>query len=419
MRNFPHQVNRIAKIKGALHIAVQLLSKGMDLGDDGSLGYALARAKVYTFRGLEDASQDQIEGTIWHEQTKAASNQGPRTFARDLRRTLLLLGFIEHTEAGDWRITDAAETLLSLPDPPDHRSTAIWVRALLDLELSDSAGGPASHPAVNMLRILAQLPRIEKRGLAFALSMVDDSEQELNRAAGLGQMDFGEALTATGASAYKAANAVKILPSLLEQLGLVSIQNGICTLTEPGLQAIGGSVVGVRVPETAPRLPRRGFAVPGPEYISRRALVPGQMRTREEQLHATLLLEERTSQHQELLRRIVSKLHQVSDLRCSDDAFDVVAESLIRPEMLLIEAKTLRDDALAQARIALGQVMFYEFFDVEPVAKGKAIRKAVAFDSDPGEQVVAFLTRHGVTTIISGPDNLVVPRELKEYFKGD
>lgn len=42
MRNFPHQVNQIHKIKGALQVASQLIAEGRDVGDDGVLGYAVA-----------------------------------------------------------------------------------------------------------------------------------------------------------------------------------------------------------------------------------------------------------------------------------------------------------------------------------------------------------------------------------------
>ena len=94
MRNFPHQVNRITKIRGALQAARELISAGEDFGNDGTFGYSVVRAGVYPFRGLHNPTPHELELAIQLEQQKPASNQGPRTFARDLRRTLALLGFL-------------------------------------------------------------------------------------------------------------------------------------------------------------------------------------------------------------------------------------------------------------------------------------------------------------------------------------
>jgi hypothetical protein len=131
------------------------------------------------------------------------------------------------------------------------------------------------------------------------------------------------------------------------------------------------------------------------------------------------LLEERTSQHQQLVRKIVKLLKiskQVSEIRTSDDAFDVLAFSGTMPEILLIEAKTLRNDALIQSRIALGQLLFYEFFDIRPIAEGRSIRKVVVFDSEPGQQAREFFTAYDVACLVSGQDILRIPAGFEEYF---
>ena len=156
MRNFPHQVNQIRKIKGALQVASQLLTDGYDVGDDGVLGYAVARAGIYTFRNLLNPSPKELEEVIRREQGKIPSNQGPRTFARDLRRTLLLLGFLEHTGTSEWQVTSSGQQVLNLPDPPDPEATSLWTDAVVNLSLLDPSGGPIIHPARNMLRIVAR-----------------------------------------------------------------------------------------------------------------------------------------------------------------------------------------------------------------------------------------------------------------------
>ncbi len=111
--------------------------------------------------------------------------------------------------------------------------------------------------------------------------------------------------------------------------------------------------------------------------------------------------------------RLLRNSGRVTEVRVSDDAFDVLAFIQIRPEILLIEAKTVRNDALIQARIALGQLLFYEYFDVRPIAEGHSITKVIAFDNEPGEQVREFLAAYEVARDVIGEalvDELVFRR---------
>lgn len=420
MRNFPHQVNQIPKIKAALRVVRQLAMDGRDVGDDGVLGYAIARAGIYTFRNLSRPSFQELENAIQREQRKQQSNQGPRTFARDLRRTLLLLGFLDHPEPCDWRVTISGQRVLDLPDPPDPEATALWTDGVVNLSLTDPSVVDIIHPTRNMLKIVASSPGVEKRWLAFALDMRDDSDAELNRVMALQRLPFRAALESIGAGQYMAANAVKILPSLLEQLGLMSIQGGTCNLTPSGLALISATQVLLPEQRFITRQVRRGRTIVEPADITEHPSALGRIRGTEEQIHSMALLEERTSQHQQIVKKIVKLLtnsRQVSEIRTSDDAFDVLAFSGTRPEILLIEAKTLRNDALIQSRIALGQLFFYEFFDIRPIAGGRYIKKVVAFDSEPGQQAREFLTAYDVACLVSGQDTLLIPAGLEEYFQ--
>lgn len=421
LRNFPHQVNQIAKLRGALEAASDLIVGSRDVGDDGVFGYTLTWAGIHTFRGLASSSHREVEQAILREQRKPTSSQGPRTFARDLRRTLALLGFLEHGVSGVWRITESGQRILELPNPPDPEATSIWVKSLMDLCLLGSAGEEgAIHPAHSMLRILRRAPGVEKRWLAFALSMADDSDAELNRVVALQRGTFESALRESGASEYMASNAVKIMPSLMEQLGLISIQAAVCTLAQTGLALANVSQEVASRLAASRRHVRRGYAVVDPQGVPEHVAVEGGIRTTEEQLHTSALLDERTTGHQHLVRRVVRLLRgsgQAAEIRVSDDAFDILASSRAGTELLLIEAKTMRDDALVQARVALGQLLFYEYFDVRHVAEGRPIRKVVAFDNDPGQEATDFLAAYDVACIVSGEGSpAVVPPELRAYF---
>lgn len=174
MRNFPHQVNDIQKLRRALQVADELIRQSQPLSDDSVLGYTLARQRVYTFRGLDDPTPE-LEYRIAQEQAKSLANQGARTFARDLRRTLVLLGFLE-SHLGEHTLSDSGTRLLELPDVPHPESTALWINAVLRLEIGSDTS--PTHPATNMLKIVQSVPDVEKPWLAFALDMDNDSQQE-------------------------------------------------------------------------------------------------------------------------------------------------------------------------------------------------------------------------------------------------
>lgn len=420
MRNFPHQINQISKIRRALEVVQQLLTQGRDIGDDGVFGYAVTRIGIYSFRNLPSPSADELEDAIQREQGKPLSDQGPRTFARDLRRTLVLLGFLERDVTGGLRITQSGQRIVALPDPPDPEAISLWLNAIMGLSLPESAEeGGTIHPAHSMLRMVARTPGIDKRWLGFALDMVDDSDAELSRVLALRTDSFETALQAVGASKYMAANAVKILPSLMEQLGLMSIQGGVCTLTPSGMAFANMPPSAISPPTTLLRQARNGRAVADPEDVPDHAVAQGRIRSTEEQLHTAALLDERTSRHQQLVKKIIrllSNSDKIGEIRISDNAFDILASVPTRSELLLIEVKTLRNDALVQARIALGQLLFYEYFDVQPMAEGSAIRRIVAFDNEPGGQAREFLGAYDVNCLVASSNLLDIPAGFEHYF---
>ena len=398
------------------------------MGDDGELGYALTRAGIYKFRGLATPTDDELEAAIVREQHKPLSDQGPRTSARDLRRTLVLLGLLEYGTGNECNISRIGQQILTLPDPPNPGATDIWRDAVMNIYLIGTAVGSGDiHPAHNMLRMIAEMPNIEKPWLAFALEMDNDSDEELNRVLSLHNVTFDVALQAVGASEYMAANAIKILPSLLEQLVLISIQGGRCTLTTNGMRLLNIPSTppapppspAPPSPPTPPRETRQGRVVATPDDIPEHEAGSGRARTSEEQLHTAALLEERTNQHQGLVRIIVSLLRgsgQVEEIRVSGDAFDIIATVPARGEILLIEAKTIRGDALVQSRIALGQILFYEHFDIQPITEGRTIRRIVAFDDEPGNQVRGFLAAYDTSCLVIGSEQITTPDGYEDCF---
>jgi len=422
LRNFPHQVNQIPKLRAALAIAGDLIATGEDISDDGVYGYALARARVYGFRGLHEPSLAQLEQRIQQEQQKPLDTQGARAFARDLRRTSSLLGFLRQSDEIIWEITETGQRVLTLADIPNQEALALWRDALLRLTLVKEDDYAEMHPARNMLRILHTVPGIEKHWLAFGLEMADDSRQELKRVLQLiTRLSLDEARRRISASAYGVANAVKILPSLLEQTGLIRIERSRCTLTALGREVLSDHVV--EVLEAAPsaaqrrRTRRSVYQVnTGADIRDIRRQRQG-TRTGEEQVHSALQLNERTNEHQVLVRRLIDSLQHVDNIRSSADAYDILCQSNLDRALLLVEAKTVRGDALVQARAAVGQLLFYEYLDVIPETEGTPIIKVAAFDEEPGEYIRGFLEFCGVLCVVVLRSTILVPREIADYFR--
>lgn len=426
IRNFPHQVNTIAKLRGALQVAAEILERGEDLSDDGIYGYTLIRREIQRFGDLPSPTPTELEERIEREQAKTESNQAPRTFARDLRRTLLFLGFLTKRGLGVLQLSGTGSRILGLPPLPHPETQALWIDAILGIALPGEPRGAFLHPARNMLRIVQSIPNVEKRWLAFALSMNNDSGDDLDRMLELIRGgDFDEARQAAGASEYQAANAVKILPALLEQVSLISITSARCNLEDLGRHVLSQHRFVTPSPVTpasvAPgrrrrRTTRYGYTVTSTEQIR----IPEQgettARTEEEQADTARLIRDGTAEHQRTVRTLVSLLQNVGETQCSEDAFDVLASSSIDDVLLLFEVKTLRNDGLARARDAVGQLLFYEFFDVLPRANQSTVLKVAVFNDEPGEDARAFLSYAGVLCVALLNTSVSVPEELHPYF---
>src|SRR5579864_2974939 len=212
MHNFPHQVSNLKKLHAALEVFSQLARKGADLDDDGVVGVAMARAGVYTFREKRASLRDLLSG----EAEKPKRMQGTRTFARELRRFFLQMGFLrrnlddtlESTEVGRHVQTLAAES---------EEAHQIWRTALRSVALTYD--GNTFHPYLILMRLVRERPGIEAARLALALESNNDSEEEFQRILALADRpDWHAVLVELGVSEHKARDAMKILPALGRQI---------------------------------------------------------------------------------------------------------------------------------------------------------------------------------------------------------
>jgi hypothetical protein len=417
----------------------ELHARGANVLDDGVLGYQLVRNDIYRFRG----QVPDLEARIAQEHQKPLSDQGPRTAARDGRRTLQLLGFIDSQGA----VTDVGNLLLDYRQgTPEELS--LWRQAVIAMRVN--ADGNVSHPMRILLRLLADRGPLARGELALALEATNDGEVEYERiralvpiqearergdalvvrsqrdiehAKALDQMNPADpeyqrlfpirqaldrgAMVVTQSSL---ANSVKILPALALQLNLavdygddrlaISAEGEALYRADFQFGEIGPPQHPV---DRAPGRPRRRRAASNP-----RKIVPGQPPTRfdpdafaarspEEQIETVRLRLERTNRHQEVVYSVARAFAARFEVLEDPDSFDAL---LIPPERALnnylLEIKTLDLDEVDQTNRGVAQLFWYRWAKLPPAVDEENVLLGIVYDRNPQEETCDYLQSLGI-----------------------
>lgn len=414
MKNYPNQASSFERVRGTLATVRDVVASGRDPLDDGVLGYEAARNGVYTFRGLAaDPAQLDLERRIELEQEKPSGSQGARTFARELRRTLRDLGWIDD----DAHITASGEELLSTGDGSIEEQ-ALLVEGLLRITVaSRDAPEQIHHPVHTLLRLLAHRPSHSRVGLELALEPRDDSEEELHRVLALYDLSEEDRAAALGVSEHQRANAVKIFPTLARYAGLVlEDEDRTYSLSQDGWQAIGQEPVaaGRDIARNRGRRTTVGRLVsPSTIATSRtnRAL-PRVLSPEEQQMAAGRLLT-RTGDHQLLVSRMAQHLPadrgQLFEDEFSYDMLWIPNDSGIPISLFEMKTVTGDVDAYARARDALGQLKYYAYFNVGAAADARSLELYFVVNERIPEPLVDFFTVEDVGVIVVREDGQAVP----------
>lgn len=408
MKNYPNQASSFARVRGTLRTISHLLDNGSHPGNNFILGYQAARHRVYTFRGLSDpnTTADQIESKIAEEVQKPSGSQGAQTFARELRRTLRDMGWID-TQS---EITNRGKELLGT-DEGSLEEQALLVEGLLRIVATYKGDTTAHHPVRTMLQLLAKQPSRQRVGLELALEPLDDSEQELGRVLRLYDLSIEERTERLGISPHQRANAVKIFPPLALYAGLVSIDDQkVYSLTLEGWQAIG------KKPMEAGRaiIRHRGRRTSVGRLVTPSTIASGRNKrsvprllSPEEQKMAAGKLTERTASHQLLVERMAANVPEGKGELFEDDfSYDMlwVPKDTSLP-IFLFEMKTVTGelDAYSRGRDALGQLRYYAYFNVSPLSEGRDIVSCFVADDVIPEALSRFFAHENVGVIIARP----------------
>jgi len=403
---FPHQINDPLKLRRVLQISDDLLKSGKRI-DDASLGYTLFRKRVIRARSGSGTLAEQLKQI----QLRAESDQAPLTIARDIRRLFLLFGFLRDSN-GEFTITQRgrqiADARISKLSKEEKQA---WLDGLLDLLLPEAE--PRFHPVKIMLAILAE-KSIETRILTFAFTAADDSSNEIQRIkdvasrATTSKAAFEKELASSGITAPSARNSVKIIPAIMEHVGLITRRAGDASLTPLGRTILDKKIA----PKAAAPTPA------GEKEPFLRIISPGDDLSRkwrpadveegkveydpQDDRERAALLKERTILHQatlDKLRRVLEK-----DWRLSIGNFDLLAEK--GDHALLCEVKTIKTGSTKDERLriidGIGKLMFYERFDVPfgLVNKNAKLTKVMVFNRESNnKEHVKFLESLGISVL--------------------
>ncbi len=430
MKNFPHQYNDLQKLRATLETARDLDSQGLDSTDDAILGYELARRRVYGFRPALDYSGDDavvsqlIAERLDVEQSKPVSSQGTRTAAREMRRTLRYLGWLEE---GGTALTPAGEALLAATAGSDEERI-LMQQAIASIPVADQEGR-VSHPVQILLRLVDEAALDSREGMELALEAVDDSVAEFDRIVQIATMPSAsriDALKTLGWTTSQIANSVKIIPSFAEQSGLITTDGaGRYILTEAGQRVINRPAITTQAPPGTATVvtSHRRAAVSATTRnasevgLSRRAPTGNRRAvTPEEQAFAAELLYERTERHQAVVRVVAA--HSKSGKFYEDSAsYDLLIDLDSFDPLVLIEVKTISGDSAAQIRAAVGQLLYYEYFSVTPTFPGREIRRLIVTDARIDDELADFLQSHNVAAIACTENEFVSMNDLGEELK--
>lgn len=387
MKNFPHQFNDLEKLFNALAVARQLIIKQVPLTDE-NFGEQLTREGIYTYR---DKSLS-IDEFLAKEQEKPASNRGYLTVSRDIRRFFELLGFITVFHDKTAKLSPAANQLLLTKSESERKE--VWKNALFQLGL-EGTDGEVSHPYRILLKLVNTFQGIETPKLMLALEAENDSEEEFERISNLAQLPITQIIADTGTSESMAANAVKILPGIAEQLGDIERVNSRA-------YPIGQLVVTedeITTEEQPTRKAKATYRETDLEGIAKDPNLNTVTSVSIDLAEAIRIRQRRLAEHQEIVR-LLAELNAKQGFKLYEGKFDCLA--IKGDKALLYEVKTIlptASDEEKQTVKGVGQLKYYKFSIVHKEMGYSKIKELLVFSSKPDIGIIEFCSAENILVV--------------------
>lgn len=427
--DIPNQINNLLTLRQIMQTIDRLLNEGKGISDE-SLGYTIFLEGIIKSRKYQKLP---IEKQLEIIKKAERSLQPPLTTARQTKEFFVQLGFLERS-GYTYRITERGKKVVNAKQTGmlEEEEKNAWIEGLQNLTLTQKYASDF-HPFRVFLNLLAD-ETLQTKLLAFAFTVNDDSDKELNKVKEIvtriknGQSTWEKELKKANATESNALNSVKVLPGILEQLGIIRRSRGFSSLTEKG-KTLATTV------SSAPRTPKtlssfeRWFgettddsaekaststterkapffkAIDNEEELKRNwksqdvdiSSVQYDPKDDEERCN---LLRERTDEHQETLVKF-QKLFKAKGWRIGIGNFDLLAEK--ENVALLIEVKSIKVDDVSDERLRIidgvGKLFFYESFDIPPILNNKTatVQKIMVFSRKPNSlEHVEFLSKLGI-----------------------
>ena len=387
MKNFPHQFNDLNKLFSALAIVEQLSRNQTPVTDD-NFGRQLTREGIYTYR---DRTQS-IEEFLLSQQELPAQNRGYLTVARDIRRFFELLGFITVFPDKTVRLSPAANLLLQTAALDIRKG--LWKNSLLQLGL-EGTDGEVSHPYRILLKIVNTFPGIETSKLMLALEAENDSDEEFERIINLSQRTIEQIILETGTTDAMAANALKILPGIAEQLGDIErVHNNSYPIGQ--LVITEDEIATEECPDRRARADFRetnsdGIAIdPNLNIITSVSI---------DLAEAIRIRQIRLAEHQEIVR-LLAIINERCGFRLFEGKFDCLATK--GESTILYEVKTILEsttDTEKQTVKGVGQLKYYKYSIVNRQMGLTNINEVLVFSRKPNIEIIEFCSSENIIVI--------------------
>ena len=336
-----------------------------------------------------------LQEALKNEAAKTRANRGTETAARDLRRLFTLMNLIAKGSApSHYKLTHSGKGLLASAAGTDRN--AQWRSAMHGLTL-ETIPGSISHPYRLLLRLMAANPGLEKQKLLLALEATDDSDGEFARIVQLSKKTVAQIVKNIGVSKSNAANAIKILPSIAQQLGDISEKKGACFPRAVNITTEEGSLFVI------PSLPAiasfKSLSEVTPENIAASPIFSEGVSVALDLADAIALRKKRTIEHNNAVRSLATVLHNAK-FKLYQYPYDCLAIDG-NNRSLMAEIKTLDGspaDERQQAERALGQLKGYRHFSIPADCKKHPFVELAAFTRRPSNETIGFLRACGIYT---------------------
>lgn len=388
MKNFPHQINNLRTLLEALRIAKIHFADTLTPLTDYDYGERILRANLRDYRNRNLT----VDEYLAQQRTLRASDRSYETTPRDLKFFFRLLGFIVLFPDQRVQLTPLGVQLLNESDA--NNRILVWKTAFLQIGL-EGRDGEISHPYRILLKIVNTFPGIQTRKLMLALEAENDSEEEFERISNLSQLPLTQIIGDTGTTRSMAANAVKILPGIAEQLGDIERRDnraypiGQLIITEDE----------ITTEEQPERRARSEFRLTNAGEIARDPILNTISSVTVDYAEAIRIRQRRLAEHQEIVR-VLASINESHDFQLYEGKFDCLA--IKNNTALLYEVKTIlasASDEEKQTVKGVGQLKYYKYSIVNRQMGYTNIKEVIVFSSRPEVRIIEFCSAENISVI--------------------